>query len=301
MRIKTQDTVVTDGIVPSSVRWEIVSLLHDVTKKYGLRHIAYTEGEFDWRVNPDENTPKLTTRISKYMHDHHQVDLGSITMGKIGEMISHHAVHECDYKLAHYFRWKAGNFDDGGSCYWGEYASARDTMRDDNRFGSVRIYKPGTRAGIARCWTFRDVYNRVVLFNGYGMSTMEIASVLAFSWGADHVTRVGLMSDGDYSSRLYINGGSGILIHEENHPPVHTIDMMAGYRNAQVRCVECGGIIPSGKDKEIVWVSDTSPMCEHCMGDKAARCVSCNEYKYLDDLDSNELCARCLSVSVEGE
>jgi len=192
--------------------------------------------EIDWRAKTTKGA--LTKRIKSYTYRKHKVKLSPIILEKIGSIAASKTTATKEYALdiTKEFNWKAGDFGDSGSCFFGGRTGIRIDMMDDGRYEALRFFvkdilgkKQGVNkyydsyAGIGRSWIWKtriqetinenkailsDVY---VVFNGYGPDTRWQASFLS-AYLKLPMKRINVHNKGNVTGGLYVNNGIGYIL-----------------------------------------------------------------------------------------
>jgi len=195
--------------------------------------------EIDWR--PMSASGSLVKRLKSKMYKDFSIKLSPSILEKLGAYINANIVATKEYALdvTKTFDWEAGDFGDGGSCFWAGRSAIRKDMMADGRFKSLRFFVKDTisktrkglnkyhdtYAGIGRSWLWTtkvqeqvsktvsvvsDVY---VIFNGYGPGTKWQAQFLSAYIGLP-MKLVSIKNKGQVSGGLYVNNGEGYIIGE---------------------------------------------------------------------------------------
>lgn len=165
---------------------------------------------WDWRVRGrGKYVGNLPKRIGKYLHLTHQYDLSLRQTEHIGNIAAAGCFKEPTVFYADFtqdFCWDAGAFGDGGSCFWGGRAAARDLMKKHGSW-AVRFFTDSTYwRGTARAWIY-PVEDQCLLlvWNGYGMTTQQIAMILSVHFGNAYYGRIQLSNNNCTDGQLYLN------------------------------------------------------------------------------------------------
>ena len=106
--------------------------------------------------------------------------------------------------------WEAGDFGDNDSQIFGKN---RVGLMKDFGILAIQFYKFskdwGKYIGYGRALLF-PIGDNVVIFNGYGLSTIRIASTLAEFWGQSY-KQVSI----DINDVIWVNNGSGFLVGQQ--------------------------------------------------------------------------------------
>ena len=254
----------------------------------------------DWLVT-DKTKPTVGTfpkRVAKAVKRVLGVDMDSKIMGVIGDT----ARNYCPKITTHYvdftqrFNWKAGDFGDIGSCFWGERSDAIDMMTD-NGFWAMRFYDADSN-GIGRCWLY-PVNTGAILFNKYPTDTklQATARVLAFMTGLYYQTVDHLSNKEDTCGELYINGGKGQFVGEQEHADSYLIfDFGIDEPDDDddlVICEICGDSHPTNNSHDI---ENLGWVCPSCFEQKFTRCEDCDTVIRIDlsyEMAGRTVCESC--------
>ena len=236
-------------------------------------------------------------RVAKYFYQTENKKINSDILGKIGDVMSKHTDTNSEYVLDYTqkFNWRAGDYGDEGSCFWGCHAAARETLEEYKAY-AVRFYnatkipvKIGdwTSAyshGIARAWVCKE-RNFYVVFNGYGFETSDIARIMAYHLGLSY-RKIELTNFGEKEGLIWINGskdkgeeyGSGFVIGPESL--VHGMtEFDLSIEDTRSICISCGEVA----DSSCFYNDDI--YCQSCFHDTFTLCEACEEYYYNDTMN----------------
>jgi hypothetical protein len=267
------------GIVDKVGQDEICNLLPDALP---------VDWKWECRIGgKGEYVGTLPKRIAKYFYQKYRTKLPSDLLGKIGSIMSAHTNNQNDYcfDFTNKFDWDSGDYGDRGSCYWGCHSSAKDLLQDNGAL-AMRFYNEGK--GYARAWLYPRNSGYVV-FNGYGLETIQISRILASYLGLSY-RKITLENNGESSGTIWINGASGFIVDsEENVNSIECYDL--GIENDSSCCTNCGHCTD-----ELTNVGDDF-LCENCLSDDYFYCEDCGEYCCNDDwndVDGQGVCDSCL-------
>lgn len=210
--------------------------------------------EIEWRWLT--NRGSLPKRIGKWYYDTYNKKLPESLASSIGNIVRKHTIPNKDYHFdfTRKFTWNSGDFGDGGSCFWGDRSEIRQRMMADPRFYAMRFfterqvepngvcstsreifYKNDKNYynGMSRAWLVKDEVKVEVnkkeltapihiIFNGYGMTTEQIASVFA-SYMGEAMKAIPLTNYAKVTGGLYVND-TGYLIGDKS-----VIDKVGAY------------------------------------------------------------------------
>jgi hypothetical protein len=235
-------------------------------------------------------------RIAKYFRNAQNLkcppefltELGNIARSHSADAISYH------FEFVNQIDWEDGDYGDNGSCWWGQYAAARETLTS-NGGHAIRFYDDNDE-GMGRAWIvpMGDVF---FLFNGYGFagdSTLVIARVMAQHLGLSY-KKVSLSNNGEAYNTLYINNASGYVIGASDAiEGIKSHDF--GFKIVGNSCENCGRDI----DDEEYTAPDGTQYCASCFYDRCNECERCCEVYWNDDLtyveDQGDYCEHCLNI-----
>lgn len=248
------------------------------------------EFEFVW-VNSDG---KLTTRVRKHYYQQHGLKCPDAFITELGNIAR---AHTEDGKVYYFdfvnrFDWRAGDYGDRGSCYWGSNAMARDVLEENGGL-AMRFYNEDGYSQ-ARAWVM-PIEDYHVVFNGYGFmgdSTLIIARVLSFFLGQTY-RYITLVNNDRSDGLVWINGSSGYA--------VGPADIVYGLRKIDLelptveeRCYNCGeGLV---HEDDVYYGPDHMAYCEECYYERFETCYWCGEPQYRETVrlvDGDYYCDYC--------
>ena len=208
---------------------------------------------------------KFPKRVAKYLH-RQGIKAAPEIVSEIGNIASRHVAQQSEYWIdfTDTIDWRAGDFGDAGSCYWGTNAAARDMLMENGAY-AVRFYVPHEN-GIGRAWLapYGDAW---ILFNAYGpYDLMTIARVLSHVFGVSY-QRVRLTNQVSETGMLYINGGKGIAFGA-------TPELVDLEWEGCEACAECGCSIDLDESYPD---PDGRAICEDCYCNSYSSCDRCGE------------------------
>lgn len=229
-------------------------------------------------------TGKFAKRYSKFVYDTIGINLPPKFLEELGKMAAQFSDKKANYNIFEVvkdFEWKAGDFGDGGSCFWGGRNEARRILR---RNGAVafRFYQYDFDAnlykGAGRCWAVlnKPNKNQLIIFNGYGSSLSGdalkfISRVISDSIEGFEVVMISLKNDGSDSGTLYVNGGRGFVI-GQNVRNIEKYDFK--WRETYIgECCTCGqGLYENvdGDDQQHYSVNNRR-YCQECYEEQIIR------------------------------
>jgi hypothetical protein len=232
---------------------------------------------------------RLAKAITNTMH----IDLDTKIMGQIGDIARKYCPKHADYLIdfTRKFNWRAGDFGDEGSCFWGERSAARIAMEKED-FYAMRFWDEldGRKVGVARCWLFPESSDGAVIFNAYptSWSLQVMARVLAFMTGNSYRKIVKLTNKGSASDILYINGNRGQYVGpHENLDKFESYDFQLSIKEYENTgsCDVCGNCIDL--DNDIYFdINDTEYVCNNCYADHYFSCNGCGKVRNISEINS---------------
>lgn len=248
-----------------------------------------------WLVNKGDYVGTMPKRVGKYYYKHYGLKCPPAFLSEIGNIARQHSQENMVYtfEFVAQFDWQAGDFGDGGSCYWGDHYNAREYLQDGGGL-AVRFYTPDGK-GMARAWVMPVKDDIVIVFNGYGFNhgTITIARVLAGFWGMSY-KKISLSNNGTTTGTIYINGGSGYVVgHVQDIDSISRFDLGVDVP-FETNCYSCNTGL---HEDDTYWAFD-EPYCEQCFYESYDYCERCGETHHKDDLiytdDCVMLCKYCI-------
>lgn len=234
---------------------------------------------------------KFTKRMAKYYKTQHGIKLPEDFLSEIGNIARQYSLSGVTYnfQIVDSIDWEDGDFGDGGSCYWGDHASAKDMIIENNGLAICFFDEGGD--GMGRAWLF-NAGEFWIIWNGYGFAgnpTRTIASVFA-QWQGLGYTKIRLTNDGTDTGMLYINSGIGYAI--GNDVQISYYDFGWESYNS---CYRCGDVLT--QDDTYVGTDDMQ-YCQNCFYEYFDYCQNCNDVHDMEDMiyidESDEyLCQHC--------
>lgn len=227
---------------------------------------------------------KLVKRVSKWLKEAQDIVLTSSELDKLGSIIAHYHPNNFHYDIVDEIDWRAGDFGDSGSCFWGDRSEAKDIIIENG--GRALRFFDDNGYGNGRCWVMPHKGNWVV-FNAYGPNLQTVESRLNLIYPAAHLKYVSLENYNDTDGTLYINGGRGILVSEvevvNRNSWGMTIDLEVGEDN-MITCSDCNRRCDSDNMYYIDGQDDY--VCQRCYERNYFNCDSC-ERRYRDSYSYN--------------
>lgn len=237
-----------------------------------------SDWRWEWRVGgKGEYVGTFPKRVAKLVRAIYGRKLSAEELGLLGSKVAPHVgkVDGFTFRFTRHFDWDAGDYGDKGSCFWGCRSAAR-AMLADNGALAVQFRRDGR--GYARAWVAPQDSQSVVIFNGYGLETLEVARILSHYWGL-YYKRCHLSNNGSDTGTLWINGpGAGFLIAPPDRFDDTTprIDLEWDEPETCIHC-DCTYDEDSGAWFGNEWV------CEECLGERYFLCSDCEEWAHNDN------------------
>jgi len=256
---------------------------------------SFVAEKLSTRVERDEIGSAWTTRegkfpkrMAKYLR-RKGIKAAPEIVSEIGNIASRHVAQQSTYRMdfTQSIDWRAGDFGDAGSCFWGDHSGAKDMLEENGAY-AVRFYD-ADEDGIGRAWLapFGEAW---IAFNSYGIDLFTVARVLSHAFGWTY-ERVHLENNGMTTGMLYVNSGRGIAIGPAIDDLPERIDLRweeRGERCADCECsidCDCSYSDPDGRS-----------ICEDCYCNSYSSCSYCGETFTHDDVhncDDEYLCEHC--------
>lgn len=186
---------------------------------------------------------KLINRLSKILLKRHNVKLSESDKSHINTLIENQWVGGESFWIDRptIVDWEAGAFgekdkkSDDGSCWWysGGLNSSDsrigrfNTAMQAGLCGALRLWLLDDQQnfhGVGRVWYIRTREGNPILFNGYGLTTIQWAAKLSKLLSTDHYEKVDLFITPD----MVINNNAGIVfdIHNKNYRGGYEFDLV---------------------------------------------------------------------------
>jgi hypothetical protein len=234
-------------------------------------------------------------RVAKYYKTSQQLKCPPEFLTELGNIARAHTADNLSYQFefVNEIDWEDGDYGDSGSCWWGQYADARETLTSNGGL-AIRFYSDDDD-GIGRAWIVPH-NGLFYLFNGYGFtgdSTLIIARVMATHLGLSY-KKVYLSNNDESYSTMYINSGAGYAIGSPDAiEPIVRHDF--GFTIVGNHCESCGENI----DDYSYTGADDNEYCESCFDERFSTCENCSETHWRDNLtyveDEGDYCESCHS------
>lgn len=253
-------------------------------------------------------TGTFPKRIAKAWKKAAGYKLDQPLLSKIGSAASTYCEKQSRYYVdfTQSFDWKAGDYGDSGSCFWGCHAAAREAM-DNAGYWAMRFYSgPSPETGMARCWVAPVVVGTepcLMLFNAYpsSFSLIKMGRILSTMLGTYYRHGIDLSNYGDNCGTLYINGGTGLAVGPESAVSgLDKFDLRCDTPDEDDRhtCTACGERVNADE----AFTYDDEYYCQSCFNDRFYYCTKCDETYPTDDItevDGQYMCENCLGRYAE--
>lgn len=153
---------------------------------------------------------KLPKRVSSYVRRWGGKRLTTEQLSIIGNIAKENLLSEVSYTFdfTDKFNWEAGDFGDSCSCFWGCRNMAKGVMEKEGVL-AIRFY--AGYSGIGRAWLYKLSDTQWILFNAYGLSTIDCANIFARFLGGWEYDEVVLTVNGEEEGLIYINARSQVI------------------------------------------------------------------------------------------
>lgn len=233
----------------------VALIIREVMDLWWRKHSAFDFPKIEvfrkilWRwLHIDGN---FTTRLAKLIKAEWNFNIPVSTLEEIGNLAKNDGAHsgEAFFDITENLDWKAGDFGDGGSCFWAGRKGIRKAMESEGNFYAIRIFekKPTTTfltvaedywgdytrrvrvsknyydgyVGIGRSWLYetnikikllgkQQTFPVLILFNSYG-SSISTQSLILSSYLNRERGHCTLKNKGKTHGGLYFNGPGYII------------------------------------------------------------------------------------------
>lgn len=245
-----------------------------------------------WNVQRGDYRGTFPKRVSKWYKLNHGLNCPDTFLEKIGNIARQHSLDAYTYTFdfVNDFEWESGDFGDSGSCYWNDHSEARELL-ENNGCLAIRFFEDNH--GFARAWFFPagDFY---VIFNGYGMTTLEIAKIFA-TWQLLDYKKIHLYNNRESAGLIYINGsGSGYVVGEQ--AKIVNISKYDFEIYTPHSCERCG----RDMGENGYTTPNDEEWCSDCFYDLYDYCYHCDSACHRDNLTyiesvERDVCDYCLN------
>ncbi len=248
--------------------------------------------EWDWRWVVARGTycGTLPKRVSSWLYRRHNVKATSEAMSELGNLAARYVCrsNKLTFDFDNRLDWRAGDFGDNGSCYWGCYAGARHMLREHKAF-AIRFYDQNLR-GYARAWIVNQ-QSYLLMYNVYGMNgnAVQVQRLLSMFFNTSYSSGpVRFSNRGDESSTLYINGGQGWLVGPSNAiDKIERVDLDWPTISAdeddddEYTCERCDCSLG---DDDVYHLPSGAIVCFNCYTRLVRSCSNCGEEHLRDNM-----------------
>ena len=234
-----------------------------------------SNAEFEWVWKTSRGTLPKRLRAALVREGVKPPDQLIATVGTIAyENAEKSASHVLQFSRD--FDWYAGDFGDGGSCFWGGREAARTHMLPElGAWAACFFHTQDWDRGLARAWLvpYEDF---VILFNPYSKDSLytgcEMTRIIAFHLGLTYRKLESLYNNDNDSGTLYINSATGWAIGTADKLPegwdFKCEDLYL------TSCRRCGKSI-CDVDNEYPSPNDDEVLCERCYSSYTFCCDHC--------------------------
>lgn len=248
-------------------------------------------------------------RVRKYYFKQFGIKCPNNFIEQLGNIARTHSEKEVSYtfEIVNRIDWHSGDYADYGSCYWGGNSGAREMLIENG--GLAIRFSDEDGKGYARAWLVPVEDDLHIIFNGYGLQTINIARIFAHWQGGLDYKKIDLTNHNTDTGTLYINSGVGYIIGDTSIVESYSaydfewgeIDGMACdncgetmhpdnsyiapddssyceecYYNNCFTCDDCGE--PAWQDNEFYIDSQSRSVCQYCFERRYSSCYNCGEY-----------------------
>lgn len=250
--------------------------------------------EWKWIVQSGEYRGTLPKRVAKYYFKMYKLQIPDAVMAELGNIARRHSSMQESYsfEFVNSFDWVDGDFGDEGSCLWSYNAGGR-MMIEQNGGWAIRFYTTEDE-GFARAWVVNVETDLYVVFNGYGLTTLQITRILAVFTGKTYAK---ISVQNHRGSQLFINdGGQGYIVGTQERIVSITSWVFEWTPISIYTCYDCGDLL---EEDDYYVGADGEHYCEHCYYERFDSCSCCGESHYRDDLTyvestGEDVCNWCL-------
>lgn len=249
-----------------------------------------------WLVTRGEYAGTLPKRLASWFRRNErerftrEVQTAIARIGaELGPAVNHGREYLCD--IDRHLDWRAGDFGDSGSCFWGGRANARDALRDDGTC-ALRLFNVETGTGYARAWVSRvwsanNERDHLVVWNAYGAANVTLARILATALGWSYA-KAALSNRGFLTGVIYVNGDcSAIFPHGDAPDAKYDLDI----DEPADTCDQCGTEDP-GTCGACGGCAGCCGECDEC-GETRCACGCCPHCETNHWCDSCDRCHDC--------
>lgn len=286
------DEVITHTVVGGTIsEWGRTKINSHLNFSCGMPSLP---DDWEWKpkVSDKEHkygAGKFAKRVQRYYYQTCNTKIPAKNLEHIGQVAQDNLVlsNLYEFDFTEHIDWDDGDFDDEGSCFWGTNAGAKQMIQDNGL--AIRFF--AGKEGIGRAWIGSNgIDDSIVVFNGYGLETLEIAKILA-NWQGVEYKKIDLYNYGTTDGLLFINSSNYIVGPNEIIAKVKKVDLEweGGHT------MTCDGCGYSAHPDDCYHYQDNT-YCESCFSDNFFWCEKCNETCAVEDradIDGQWLCEFC--------
>lgn len=286
---------------------------------YGSLNLGNLPEDFEFTWSTRRGTLPKRVQSYYYKRDGRKLDAGAIS--ELGNIAKRHSGTSQTFLLdfTDNIDWNQGDFGDGGSCFWSERTGAKTMIEEHgcairayrNRSGrwNGELTNYSGLMGYARAWVAPISESRLIVFNGYGETTLQFARLLALKFNCSY-KRIGLTNNKYEDGVLYINSGGMLVGDLKDIEPVTTWEL--GWADRQghdsdgddedtAECYNCGDRHNCDDMHYIqITVCREDYICYNC----SFECARCNGITYAGRVRHNNgerYCLSCYEITLHEE
>jgi len=252
----------------------------------------------DWTVTNKASAYKgvFPKRVAQYMLKAHGLKLKADVRTKLGKRAAQHRDDsDRTYRFSYHdaMDWEVGDYGDDGSCFWGCRKDARSVLND---FGMlfIKFYHPdGYGIGRAIIDDRPDKY--AVVWNGYGLQTLDAARIISLHAGEQSFLRIDLSQNGNSEGLVYINSGTGYVAGDMRDVRcIKKHDLAFPVRE----CYDCYKRLDGRAGKWHTAEHNQRTVCDACYRKDYRVCDDCKDFYRsgaMHDINGKEYCTACVS------
>ncbi len=252
----------------------------------------------DWTVTNKASAYRgvFPKRAAQCLLKTHGLKLGADVRTKLGNLASQHRddsdrVYRFSYHDA--MDWEPGDYGDDGSCFWGCRKDARSVLND---FGMlfVKFYEPNGY-GMGRAIIDDRPDKHAVVWNGYGLQTLDAARIISLHAGEQSFSRIDLSQNGDAGGLVYINSGTGYAVGD-----MRDIRSVEGrdFKFPIEECYDCYKRLDNSMVKSYTNGHNGRTVCSVCYHKDYGVCDDCKDFYRsgsMSNINGKTYCKECVS------
>lgn len=238
----------------------------------------------------------VSKRLTQWLADQGH-DYPSSLPTMVGNIVGENSIgsQEITFRFTRNLNWKAGDYGDDGSCFWGSNTAAMALLRHYGAFAVQFLTSDGTK-GLGRCFGYQPHPGMIVLFNSYGLlnaddvygrpdssvsrgrqdAKLVYAARVVAEYLQSSYRSVLLKNRGSDNGLVYINSSRGYLVGDKELLSLLTAYDLEMDENVLPKCSRCGNISEASSLKT---VPGKGTMCPKCYADYFVTCTNCgNEH-----------------------